>query len=140
MSFTSRVTAFFFRRSAIDKVMKSETTSRTRSKTSKVNDREQPQDEPVLSSLSAHSTSSGDGSCTNNKNTTNISAPTETQMKLPYANVVLRPEEMKFHCQIRIMAYEVKYSMVTTVINSWEHDLKTIPNWDRIGGELLLRK
>jgi hypothetical protein len=61
--------------------------------------------------------------------------------ELPYAQyVTLTPEEKKFHCQIRVMAHEVKYSMVTTVINSWEQDLKIIPDWDKIGGELLLRK
>ena len=60
---------------------------------------------------------------------------------LPYAQyVTLSPEEMKFHCQVRVMAHEVKYSMVTTVINSWEKDLKVIPGWETIGGELLLRK
>jgi hypothetical protein len=52
----------------------------------------------------------------------------------------LRPEEEKFNCQTRIQASEVKYSMVTTVTESWEQDLKTIPNWERIGGEILLRK
>ena len=60
---------------------------------------------------------------------------------LPYAQyVTLSPEEVKFNCQTRVMAHEVQFSMVTTVVNSWERDLKTIPNWDKIGGELLLRK
>jgi hypothetical protein len=49
-------------------------------------------------------------------------------------------EEEKFNCQFRIPACDVKYSMVTTVTKSWDQDLKTIPNWDRIGGEILLRK
>lgn len=48
--------------------------------------------------------------------------------------------EEQFNCQFRIPASDVKYSMVTTVTKSWDQDLKTIPNWDRIGGELLLRK
>jgi hypothetical protein len=66
---------------------------------------------------------------------------TPQPLELPYAKyVTLSPEEMKFNCQKRVMAHEVKFSMVTTVINSWEKDLKTIPEWDRIGGELLLRK
>ena len=60
---------------------------------------------------------------------------------LPYAQyVTLSPEEMKFNCQVRVMAHEVKFSIVTTVITSWEHDLKVIPGWETIVGELLLRK
>jgi hypothetical protein len=62
------------------------------------------------------------------------------KMILPYPHIKLRPEEVKFHCQTCIKAHEVTYSMVTTVIDSWEKDLKSIPDWDRIGGELLLRK
>ena len=69
-----------------------------------------------------------------------VPAVPESQL-LPYAQyVTLSPEEVKFNCQTRVMAHEVKYSMVTTVVNSWERDLKTIPNWDKIGGEILLRK
>jgi hypothetical protein len=54
--------------------------------------------------------------------------------------VVLCPEQEPFHCCTRILASEVQYSMVITVTTSWDQDLKTIPYWDRIGGELLLRK
>ena len=52
----------------------------------------------------------------------------------------LRPDEIIFNCQTQIPASDVKYSMVLTVTASWDHDLKTIPHWDRIGGEILLRK
>ena len=70
-----------------------------------------------------------------------IAAAVVPTQELPYAQyVTLSPEEKKFHCQIRVPAHAVKYSMVTTVINSWEQDLKIIPDWDKIGGELLLRK
>ncbi len=70
------------------------------------------------------------------------SAPAVSKSQLlPHAQyVTLSPEEVKFNCQTRVMAHDVKYFMVTTVVNSWEQDLKTIPNWDKIGGELLLRK
>jgi hypothetical protein len=54
--------------------------------------------------------------------------------------VVVCPEQQQFHCRTRILASEVQYSMVITVTKSWDQDLKTIPYWDRIGGELLLRK
>jgi hypothetical protein len=49
-------------------------------------------------------------------------------------------EEEKFNCQFRIPACDVKYAMVLTVTKSWDQDLKIIPDWERIGGEILLRK
>jgi hypothetical protein len=77
---------------------------------------------------------------TNNTTKTNDSIPDVITLPPPNKNVILRPDEMKFHCQVRIMAHDVKYSMVTKVLNSWENDLKVIPKWETIGGELLLRK
>jgi hypothetical protein len=85
--------------------------------------------------------------CTTEEHTRNIddrnvneSVPDVITLPPPITSVTLRPEEMKFHCQVRIMAKDVKYSMVTKVLNSWENDLKVIPKWETIGGELLLRK
>jgi hypothetical protein len=64
----------------------------------------------------------------------------ETEAPKPLLYQLRSKEEEKFNCQFRIPACDVKYSMVTTVTKSWDQDLKTIPNWDRIGGEILLRK
>ena len=71
--------------------------------------------------------------------------PVEQQEEVVCQNIPtykggLRPEEEPFNCQIEIPACAVKYSMVLTVTESWDRDLKKIPNWDRIGGEILLRK
>ena len=100
-------------------------------------------DGPLSLSISFSKDSSTDASDYAVKETPTAAAAAAavTAQALPYAQyVTLSPEEMKFHCQVRVMAHEVKYSMVTTVTNSWEQDLKVIPGWETIGGELLLRK
>ena len=98
-------------------------------------------EEPLSLSSSSSNTASVDDTETNAIALAGVVAANVPTQELPYAQyVTLTPEERKFHCQVRVMAHEVKYSMVTTVINSWEQDLKTIPDWDKIGGELLLRK
>ena len=48
--------------------------------------------------------------------------------------------QAKFQCKTRIPASDISYKMVKTVVNSWENDLKNIPKWKEIGGEILLRK
>jgi hypothetical protein len=97
------------------------------------------EEEPLsLSSSSSSKTNTIDDS---ENNAIALAAAAVQAQELPYAKYVnLTPEERKFHCQIRVMAHEVKYAMVTTVVNSWEQDLKIIPDWEKIGGELLLRK
>jgi hypothetical protein len=69
-------------------------------------------------------------------------ATTKQQLSipLPYPNVVLRPDEMKFHCQTCIQAQDLTYSMVQTMVDSWETNVKCIPHWQRIAAEFLLRK
>jgi hypothetical protein len=74
-------------------------------------------------------------------NDDSVAATAESPQSLPYAQYVkLSPEEMKFNCQVRVMAREVTFPMVTIIINSWEQDLKAIPRWETICGELLFRK
>jgi hemoglobin-like flavoprotein len=59
--------------------------------------------------------------------------------ELPYAKYVnLTPEQRKFHCQTPVIAHDIKFSMVSTITNCWEQDLKIIPNWDKIGGDCSL--
>jgi hypothetical protein len=56
------------------------------------------------------------------------------------ASLMLRLDASMFSCEERIFAYDVNYAMVTVVTNAWNRDVKTIPNWDSISGEILLRK
>lgn len=46
----------------------------------------------------------------------------------------------RFDCRTRIPASQVSFDLVLKVIHSWEKDLKAVPNWQKVGGELLLRK
>jgi hemoglobin-like flavoprotein len=49
-------------------------------------------------------------------------------------------QNSRFDCSIQTMASDVSFEMVTKCIDSWERDLKAVPGWKEIGGELLLRK
>jgi hypothetical protein len=56
------------------------------------------------------------------------------------ASLMFQIDAKMFSCEERIFAYDVNYAMVTVVTNAWNRDVKTIPNWDSISGEILLRK
>ena len=91
-------------------------------------------EEPMsISSSSSHHTNNNDLPENNVIVLAGVAAAAVSAQELPYAQyVTLSSEEKKFHCQKRVMAHEVKYTMVMTVVNSWEQDLKTIPEWDKI--------
>jgi hemoglobin-like flavoprotein len=46
----------------------------------------------------------------------------------------------KIDCSKHVPASAITFSMVTTVISSWEHSVKRIPKWEHVFGEIFLRK